>query len=236
MALMEADAHVVFVEFDKVIMPSDITGLNRVRWPSDTTDLLRRLHSAGCRLNEGARKRLSHKPVRFEDNKVGDWDFSPHSIDESAWRYFDHNIPERGAFGVKPELDSAKVLRGTRCLRCVIPPEPRDDGLRYFAGAYQGFLLEGRKPSRVEATAFSRAKGVTGDRDGDYSLWLDVQYEAHGLRDYKYRFKTRSHDWEPGFVEFEPIDRIDSLSVNLVFRSPHSGTVWFDCVSLRILE
>jgi hypothetical protein len=79
-------------------------------------------------------------------------------------------------------------------------------------------------------SGWSKAEGVTGCPDSDYSLYLDVYTEAGESYGHILEFDTCTDNWQlkEGFVVLH--SPIESVNVHCLFRGVHSGTVWFDDV------
>jgi hypothetical protein len=116
---------------------------------------------------------------------------------------------------------------GERALRC----ENRQPG--ETAGASQGVTLNQTEPRPLVASGWSKAENVSGEPDSDYSLYLDLGY-ADGTYLYGQvaKFTCGTHDWEQQSVTIRPEKPVKSLTYYALFRG-HTGTVWFDDVSLK---
>ena len=97
----------------------------------------------------------------------------------------------------------------------------------------QSVTLDQTKPTPILASGWSKAENATGDPDGNYSVYLDIQF-ADGTPLYGQiaPFSGGTHDWEYGQVIVKPEKPIKSLTFNVIFRY-RTGTVWFDDVSLK---
>ena len=84
-------------------------------------------------------------------------------------------------------------------------------------------------------SAWSRAENVSGDPDQDYSVYVDIRYmdgtHAWGR---SAPFRTGSHPWERAVLQITPDKPVEFTSVYLLLRGAHTGSVWFDDVSLQI--
>ena len=120
-------------------------------------------------------------------------------------------------------LDDREARSGARSITSV-----RSQG-GSAAGAYQQVLLDQNKPRPIVFSAASKAAGVTGQPDSDYSLWLDFQYTDLSWHFGLSRpFAAGTHDWqlvEGAFLPEKPVRRV---ILYLLFRGGHQGTVWFD--------
>jgi hypothetical protein len=97
----------------------------------------------------------------------------------------------------------------------------------------QSVTLNQTKPTPILAGGWSKAQGATGAQDGNYSIYLDIQYaDGSNLFGQIAPFTPGTHDWEYKSVLVKPTKPIKSLNYNLIFRF-RTGTVWFDDVSLK---
>jgi len=88
--------------------------------------------------------------------------------------------------------------------------------------------LNQERPVPILAECWSRAEDVSGARDADYSLYLDLEYmDGTPLWGQIQSFKTGTHDWQRARVAVYPTKPIKSVSVHGIFRI-HTGTAWFD--------
>lgn len=94
-------------------------------------------------------------------------------------------------------------------------------------GASQTITLNQQAPAPIVAEAWSKAEGVGGSRDGDYSIYLDLVYaDGSELWGQTASFNAGSHDWEKRRVVVLPAKPVKSLSMNLLLRR-HTGQAWF---------
>jgi len=122
-------------------------------------------------------------------------------------------------------LDSAQVRSGGQALR--IGNTAPDECL-----ASQTVVLNQEQPVPITASGWSRAQDAAGDRDGNYSIYLDIAYtDGTSLFGQIAPFSVGTHDWESSSVTVQPEKPIRSLTVNAIFRY-RTGTVWFDDISL----
>ena len=98
---------------------------------------------------------------------------------------------------------------------------------RRRTGASQTVILNQTRPIPIVATASSRADGVTGAPDSDYSLYLDLVYtDGTSLWGQTAPFSVGSHDWQQRKVLVVPDKPVRSVTVNLLLRR-HAGRVAF---------
>ncbi|NLX97931.1 MAG: hypothetical protein GXY83_17350 [Rhodopirellula sp.] len=97
-----------------------------------------------------------------------------------------------------------------------------------WTGGRQAILFE--KPVRepIVVRGFSKAEGVSGQRDSGYSIYVDVCYASGGyLFGQCATFSTGSHDWETGEYVIRPAEPVAELRVYCLLRG-HPGKAWFD--------
>jgi hypothetical protein len=98
--------------------------------------------------------------------------------------------------------------------------------------ASQVVVLNQTGPVPITASGWSRAESATGDRDPNYSIYLDIAYtDGTYLYGQSAPFSTGTHDWEFASVTVKPEKPIRSLTFNAIFRY-RTGTAWFDDLSL----
>jgi hypothetical protein len=101
-------------------------------------------------------------------------------------------------------------------------------------GAVQSVTVRQKEARPIVVTAWSKAEGVTGDADNDYSLYVDLMYDDDTpLYGQITPFAAGSHDWQQVTVRIEPAKPVRSMGVNLLLRGEHTGKAWFDDVSVR---
>jgi hypothetical protein len=134
----------------------------------------------------------------------------------TAWRSYG------GGFDLVPGV----ARTGHRSARCINAPGESH-------GLSQPIVLNQAEPREFTARAWSRAEGVTGEPDNDYSLYLDLVY-TDGTPSYGHvsPFPTGTHDWAEAEVLVQPEKPVRSLTLHLLLRNQHAGTAWFDDVSL----
>jgi hypothetical protein len=95
-------------------------------------------------------------------------------------------------------------------------------------GAQTRLELNQPRPIPVLITGWSRAERVGGVRDGDYSLYVDLEYrDGTPLWGQIAPFRVGTHNWERRQLLVVPTKPIRTLTVYALFRN-HVGTVWFD--------
>jgi hypothetical protein len=103
-------------------------------------------------------------------------------------------------------------------------------------GVSQTVVLNQEKPEPIVATAWSKADGVGGGRNSDYSLYLDLVYsDGSPLWGQVTPFNVGTHDWEKAEVLVFPEKPVKSVSFHLLLRR-HSGKAWFRDPELRVLR
>lgn len=128
-------------------------------------------------------------------------------------------------------IDEGGGLGGGRALR--LTNEIADDA----HGAYQQIVLNQSKLAPLYFSAWSRAAGLTGEADSDYSLYLDLLYaDGTSLYGQVLEFEPGTHDWQfrEGFIR--PEKPVQSVGVNALLRGSHAGTVWFDDLAVKVID
>ncbi len=103
-------------------------------------------------------------------------------------------------------------------------------------GISQVVTLDQEKAEPIVAVAWSKAEGVGGSRDSDYSLYLDLTYQdgtpLWGQID---SFNVGSHDWEKAEVMVFPDKPVKSVAFYMLLRR-HTGRALFRGAELRVLS
>lgn len=95
--------------------------------------------------------------------------------------------------------------------------------------------LNQTRPTPVLVEGWSRARGVGGSRNGDYSVYVDLEYtDGTPLWGQIAPFTVGTHDWERRQVLVLPTKPLRRMTVIGLFRK-HAGTAWFDDFSAREL-
>ncbi len=103
-------------------------------------------------------------------------------------------------------------------------------------GVSQTVVLNQEKPEPVIATAWSRAEGVGGTRDSDYSLYLDLRYaDGTPLWGRVDSWTVGTHDWEKAQVIVFPEKPVESVSFHMLLRG-HAGKAWFRDPELKVVR
>lgn len=103
-------------------------------------------------------------------------------------------------------------------------------------GVSQTVVLNQKKPEPILATAWSRAEGVGGSSDSDYSLYLDLQYaDGTPLWGQVDSWAVGTHDWEKSQVLIFPEKPVASLSFYMLLRG-HAGKAWFRSPELKVVD
>ncbi len=100
-------------------------------------------------------------------------------------------------------------------------------------GVYQYVELNQKTPRPIVASAWSKAENVSGGRDGNYALYLDLEYaDGTPLWGQTANFATGTHDFERREVTVLPDKPVKSVSFYLLLRG-HSGQASFRDAELR---
>jgi hypothetical protein len=135
-------------------------------------------------------------------------------INASAWRGFAAGFETRDGVWVCDNGSDAKAKRGVT----------------------QHVVLNQTAPQPIVASAWSRAAGVTGGRDSNYALYLDLAYaDGTSLWGQIASFDVGTHDWQRREVTVLPEKPVKSLTFNLLLRG-HGGRAEFRDAELRTVE
>lgn len=100
-------------------------------------------------------------------------------------------------------------------------------------GALRRIDLNQEQPSPLVIRAWSRSQGVVRvPPDDDYAVYCDV-YFADGSTEYGVTVPMSvSDEWRQAERTYLPEKAVRKIHLHLLFRGAHTGTVWFDDVSL----
>ncbi len=144
-------------------------------------------------------------------------------------------VEGQGFAGFEPwelgcEVDAEVFHSAGHSARCSNASADEHRGLTYVVE------LDQDRPVPILAELWSRAQDVSGARDADYSLYLDLEYtDGTPLWGQIKAFKTGTHDWQRARVAVYPQKPIKKVSVHGIFRR-HTGTAWFDDFKLWEIE
>lgn len=120
------------------------------------------------------------------------------------------------------ELDSHVAHSGRRSLLA----EAREAGV--WVGARQSVFLDPAVTEPLVVRAYSKAERVTGDRNQDYSIYVDVCYASGAyLFGQCATFSPGTHDWEAAELVIAPQEPVKELRVYCLLRN-RTGRAWFD--------
>mgnify|MGYP001043729645 CR=1 FL=1 len=135
-------------------------------------------------------------------------------LDPGAWRPWQKGFEKKDGFFICDNASDARVQRGIS----------------------QTVILNQESPEPIVATAWSKAEAVSGSRNSDYSLYLDLVYsDGSTLWGQVAPFNVGTHDWEKAQVIVFPEKPIKSLSFHMLLRR-HPGKAWFRDPELRTLK
>lgn len=97
----------------------------------------------------------------------------------------------------------------------------------------QSIDLNQTKIDPVTVSVWSKAQDVTGGKDGDYSLWLDMEM-ADGTSQFGKVAPAEpgTHDWQQIKMVVGEDKPIRQIRLYLLLRGSHTGTAWWDDVSV----
>lgn len=103
-------------------------------------------------------------------------------------------------------------------------------------GASQTVTLNQEKPQVLAIEGWSKAEGVSGRRDSNYSLYVDLTRTGGGnLWGQVATFDTGTHDWQFSRTLIPADDTFKSANVHILFRG-HGGTAWFKDVKFGVWD
>ncbi|MCW3094978.1 MAG: hypothetical protein JWL77_596 [Chthonomonadaceae bacterium] len=139
-------------------------------------------------------------------------------------------VPGWDAFELGYDVDRNTFRGGEQSIRC--------DSLRAttLRGASSKIVLNQKQAIPVEVTGWSKAEKVSGVRDSDYSLYVDLTYtDGTNLWGTAESFRVGTHDWERRHLLIVPKKPIEAIWVFALFRK-HTGTAWFDDFAVHQLD
>lgn len=124
------------------------------------------------------------------------------------------------------EVDGEVRQAGAASARCRNATAAEHRGLTYEVRLNQAVAAP------ILAECWSRAENVSGGSNGDYSLYLDLEYmDGTPLWGQLAPFKAGTHDWQKRTVQIVPAKPVRTVLVHCIFRQ-RTGTAWFDAVRL----
>jgi hypothetical protein len=138
----------------------------------------------------------------------------PNLLRADAWRPYEKGFLRDGETFVCDNAGDAKVHRGLS----------------------QTIELNQERPEPIVAAAWSKAEGVGGSPDSDYSVYLDLTFaDGTPLWGQVAKFSTGTHDWQRRQVMVLPEKPVKRLSFHLLLRG-HGGKAWFRDPELRVVK
>lgn len=103
-------------------------------------------------------------------------------------------------------------------------------------GAVQYVELNQTQPQALAIEGYSKAEGVTGQKDSGYSLYVDLTYVDGGnLWGQVATFDTGTHDWQFSRTIITSDRPFKSANVHILFRG-HGGTAYFKDVRFGVWD
>lgn len=90
-----------------------------------------------------------------------------------------------------------------------------------------------KKIDPITVSVWTKAQDVTGSKDPDYSLWLDME-AADGTHDWGkiVPADVGTHDWQQLKIVVGQDHPLQEIRLYLLLRGKHAGTAWWDDVSV----
>jgi hypothetical protein len=109
----------------------------------------------------------------------------------------------------------------------------RNDSLGDARGVYARVDLNQTVPEDLEVSGWSKASGVSGTANNDYSLYVDLWYtDGTPLYGQCAVFPSGTHDWAYASKVIHPLKPLRNAVVYALLRK-HTGDAWFDHLALR---
>ena len=122
------------------------------------------------------------------------------------------------------EIDREEKHTGNQSIKLVVAERSITTGV--------GCSLPAAKiktPGSIIVSGWSKAENVSGGKDSNYSIYIDVRYaDDTYLYGKTAQFNTGTHGWEYSSVIIKLAKPVKSFRISLLLRGGHTGTVWFD--------
>ena len=150
-----------------------------------------------------------------------------------AYRVLDFNDLTRTK--VLTEQSESAYVNGYEKVDGTFVCDARQNATQTF-GFVKSYRLDQEVATPLLATGWSKGENVGGNKDSNYSLYLDIIYnDGTALWGQVYEFPVGDSDWNQGKVLIMPDKPIQSLSFYGMFRY-HTGKVAFKDLELRQYE
>src|SRR5689334_9112281 len=123
-------------------------------------------------------------------------------------------VPRWEAFGMGYDVDRQTHHGGDQAIRC--------DSLRpkTIHGAQAVLTLNQAHATPIIVSGWSKADQVSGARDTDYSLYVDLEYmDGTQLWGQIATFRVGTHDWERRQILILPAKPVKTMQVYALFRN-----------------
>ena len=130
-------------------------------------------------------------------------------------------------YGLGYTADTNTVHSGTVSMKCSTA-----NATDIHCG-YQVITLNQTIPKPIKLSGWSKALNVSGASNADYAVYLDIFYtNGTPLFGQTIPFSAGTHDWEYQDTVIVPAQPIGQIYCYLLFRNSHTGTVWFDDITV----
>ncbi|MGC9319106.1 MAG: hypothetical protein ACP5KN_13825, partial [Armatimonadota bacterium] len=124
-------------------------------------------------------------------------------------------------------VDTSVARSGGRSLKC------EKDDPQQWVGAVQDVMVNQDEPEPVTISGWLRAQDVSGENQRELSLYGDVQLASgQWLFGQIAGFEPGTYDWRQASVTVQSEQPIRMVRLHCLFRHGHTGTVWFDDISV----
>ncbi|MBI3921749.1 MAG: hypothetical protein HY318_10065, partial [Armatimonadetes bacterium] len=132
-------------------------------------------------------------------------------------------LADWNGYGSGYSLDATVRHGGDRSLSC------ESKGAGNERGASQHVLIGQAAPAPLLLSGWSKAEGVTGEKDNSYCVYADlVLSDGSNLWGQVAAFDVGTHDWQRGEAMIRSEKAVRSATLHCLFRDNHTGKVWFD--------
>ncbi len=129
--------------------------------------------------------------------------------------------PVWSPYGLGYVRDGSVPYNGQPSARCAA------SGPAETTGAVCAVTLDQKAAAPVSISGWSRAQGVDGVADSDYSVYVDLTYtDGSALWGQTASFAVGTHGWQQRHLVIVPAKPLRSMNVYALFRN-HTGTAWF---------
>jgi len=121
-------------------------------------------------------------------------------------------------------VDEKEKHCGSRSVRLETDKNNKAQGFSYLVSG-----SDIKVPGQIIISGWSKAQNVSGKRNGDYALCVDINFaDGSTLYGKTASFETGTHDWEYSAVTIKIDKAVKGIMIHALLKGNHLGTVWFD--------